>query len=45
MSKAIDELRHDHDAILSSLYILEAMSSRLGTAKAPSADELRSFTY
>jgi hemerythrin-like domain-containing protein len=44
MSKAIEELRHDHDAILSSLSILDAMVGRLGTADAPAAEDFRSFT-
>jgi len=43
MSKAIDELRHDHDAILSSLSILDAMTGRLGKANGPSAEDLRSY--
>jgi len=43
MSKAIDELKHDHDAILSSLSILDAMVGRLGKANAPSAEDLRSY--
>jgi hemerythrin-like domain-containing protein len=43
MSKAIDELKHDHDAILSSLSILDAMVGRLGTALAPAAEDFRGF--
>ena len=43
MSKAIDELVHDHEAILSSLSILDAMVARLGTAAAPTAEDLGSF--
>ncbi len=43
MSKAIDELTHDHDAILSSLSILDAMVGRLGNAGAPSAEDLKGF--
>ena len=43
MSKAIEELKHDHDAILSSLSILDAMVVRLGTAAAPTAEALRSY--
>lgn len=43
MSKAIDELKHDHDAILSALKILDTMVGRLGKAGAPSADDLQSF--
>ncbi len=43
MSKAIDELKHDHDAILSSLSILEAMIGKLGTARAPTAADVQSF--
>ncbi len=43
MSKAIDELKHDHDAILSSLSILDAMIGRLGTARAPTPADVQSF--
>lgn len=43
MSKAIDELKHDHDAILSSLSILDTMVGRLDGAGAPSAEDLRGF--
>jgi len=43
MSKAIDELKHDHDAILSALNILDAMVGRLGKAGAPSAEDLKGF--
>ncbi len=43
MSKAIDELTHDHEAILSALNILDAMVGRLGSADAPSVEDLRSF--
>lgn len=43
MSKAIEELRHDHDAILSSLSILDAMVGKLGKPDAPSADALKSY--
>jgi hemerythrin-like domain-containing protein len=43
MSKAIDELTHDHEAILSALNVLDAMVGRLGSAAAPSADDLRGF--
>lgn len=43
MSKAIDELKHDHDAILSSLSILDAMVGKLGKPGAPSADALKSY--
>ena len=43
MSKAIDELQHDHDAILSALKILDAMTGKLGSAGAPSAADLGSF--
>ena len=43
MSKAIDELVHDHEAILSSLSILDAMVARLGTTAAPTVEDLRGF--
>ena len=43
MSKAIDELVHDHEAILSSLSILDAMVGRLGTAAGPTVEDLRGF--
>ena len=43
MTKAIEELRHDHDAILSSLSILDAMVERLGKPNAPSAEALSSY--
>jgi hemerythrin-like domain-containing protein len=43
MSKAIDDLRHEHEAILSALAILDAMTGRLGGAGAPSAVDLRGF--
>lgn len=43
MSKAIDELVHDHEAILSSLSILDAMVGRLGTAAASTVEDLRGF--
>ena len=43
MSKAIDDLRHEHDAILSALGILDAMAGRLGGKKSPTGDDLRGF--
>lgn len=43
MTKAIEELRHDHDAILSSLSILDSMVGKLGKPNAPSADALKSY--
>lgn len=43
MSKAIEDLRHEHEAILSSLGILDAMVARLGGANAPTAADLRGF--
>ncbi len=43
MSKAMDELRHDHDAILSALSIMDTMVDRLGTPRAPTAEDLKSF--
>ncbi len=43
MSKAIDDLRHEHEAIISALRILDEMVGRLGGANPPSADDLRAF--
>ncbi len=43
MSKAIDDLRHEHEVILSALGILDAMLDRLGGANPPSADDLHAF--
>jgi hemerythrin-like domain-containing protein len=43
MSKAIEDLVHEHEAILSSLGILDAMVGRLGRPSPPTAGDLRSF--
>jgi hemerythrin-like domain-containing protein len=43
MSKAIDDLRHEHDAILSALGILDAMVGRLGGKKPPTSEDLQGF--
>jgi hemerythrin-like domain-containing protein len=43
MSKAIDDLMHEHEAILSGLGILDAMVGRLGQKSPPTAEDLRSF--
>lgn len=43
MSRAIDDLRHEHDAILSALGILDAMVGKLDGKKPPSGADLRGF--
>jgi hemerythrin-like domain-containing protein len=43
MSRAIDDLRHEHDAILSALGILDAMVGKLGGAKPPTGEDLQGF--
>jgi hemerythrin-like domain-containing protein len=43
MSRAIDDLKHEHDAILSALGILDAMTGKLGGKKPPTSDDLRGF--
>ena len=43
MSKAIDDLRNEHEAILSALGILDAMAGRLGGKKPPTGEDLRGF--
>jgi hemerythrin-like domain-containing protein len=43
MSKAIDDLMHEHEAILSGLGILDAMVGQLGQKSPPSAEDLSSF--
>ena len=43
MSRAIDDLRHEHDAILSALGILDAMVGKLGGKKPPTGEDLRGF--
>jgi len=43
MSRAIVDLRHEHDAILSALGILDAMVAKLGGKRPPSREDLRGF--
>ena len=43
MSRAIDDLRHEHDAILSALGILDAMVGKLGGRKPPTGEDLQGF--
>jgi hemerythrin-like domain-containing protein len=43
MSRAIDDLRHEHDAILTALGILDAMVGRLGGKSHPTGEDLRGF--
>jgi hemerythrin-like domain-containing protein len=43
VNKAIDDLMHEHEAILSSLQILDAMVGRLGQKSPPSAEDLSGF--
>ena len=43
MSRAMEDLRHEHEAILSSLEILDAMVGRLGPPNPPTAEDLRGF--
>jgi hemerythrin-like domain-containing protein len=43
MSRAIDDLRHEHDAILSALGILDAMVGKLGGQQPPTSEDLRGF--
>jgi hemerythrin-like domain-containing protein len=43
MSKAIDDLRNEHEAILFALKLLAGMTARGGQAAAPDADDLREF--
>jgi len=43
MSRAIDDLRHEHDVILSALGILDAMVAKLGGKHPPTGEDLRSF--
>jgi hemerythrin-like domain-containing protein len=43
MSKAIEDLTHEHEAILSALGILDAMVGRFDRPSPPTADDLRSF--
>ena len=43
MSRAIDDLRNEHEAILSALGILDAMAGRLGGKKPPTGADLRGF--
>jgi hemerythrin-like domain-containing protein len=43
MSKAIDDLRNEHDAILSALGILDAMTAKLGGKHPPTGEDLLGF--
>ena len=43
MSKAIDDLRHDHDAILSALNILDRISAGIGSGSSPDKEDLADF--
>jgi hemerythrin-like domain-containing protein len=43
MSRAIDDLRHEHDAILSALGILDALVEKLGGKHPPTGEDLRAF--
>ncbi len=43
MSKAIDDLRHDHEAILSALGILDRISADIGGGSKPDKADLNDF--
>jgi len=43
MSRAIDDLKHEHDAILSALGILDAMVAKLKGKNPPGGEDLRKF--
>jgi hemerythrin-like domain-containing protein len=43
MSKAIDQLRHDHDAILSALKILDKIAAEIDKGSKPGKADLASF--
>jgi hemerythrin-like domain-containing protein len=43
MSKAIDDLKHEHEAILSALKILDTISESIGSGSTPGKDDLGSF--
>jgi len=43
MSRAIEDLGHEHDAILSALGILDAMVTKLGGKHPPGGEDLRAF--
>jgi hemerythrin-like domain-containing protein len=43
MSRAIEDLMHEHEAILAGLAILDAMVARLGGADPPTARDAREF--
>jgi hemerythrin-like domain-containing protein len=43
MSRAIDDLRHEHDAILSALGILDALVAKLGGKHPPTGEDLWAF--
>ncbi len=43
MSRAIDDLKHEHDAILSSLKILDKMSADISKGSKPAKEDLSAF--
>ena len=43
MSKAIDDLKHEHEAILSALKILDTISEGIGNGSTPDKSDLSSF--
>ena len=43
MSKAIDDLRHEHEAILSALKILDRITAEIGKGSTPSKMDLSNF--
>ena len=43
MSKAIEDLKHEHDAILSSLKILDQISADIGKGSTPDGADLSNF--
>lgn len=44
MSKAIDDLKHEHEAILSALQIVNSMTARIGKGTSIDAQDMRDFT-
>jgi hemerythrin-like domain-containing protein len=44
MSQAIDDLKHDHKALLSAMMILDEIAADIGNGSAPDRADLRSFT-